>query len=32
MNGGNQTDGCTLTDPGGLVETRINCETGVFGL
>ncbi len=32
MNGGSQTDGCTLTDPGGLVETRVNCETGVFGL
>lgn len=32
MNGGTQTDGCTLTDPGGLTETRISCETGVFGL
>jgi len=32
MNGGNGTDGCTLTDPGGLTETRVNCETGVFGL
>ena len=27
--GGN--DGCTLTDPAGLVETRIGCEGGVFG-
>ena len=33
MNGGNGTDGCTLTDPGGLAgEVRIACETGVFGL
>ena len=33
MNGGNGTDGCTLTDPGGLSgEVRISCETGVFGL
>lgn len=31
MNGGDgANDGCTLTDPGGLVETRINCEKGVF--
>lgn len=31
MNGGPQNDGCTLTDPSGLVETRVSCETGVFG-
>ena len=32
MDGGAGTDdGCTLTDPGGLTETRINCEAGVFG-
>jgi len=32
MDGGaGANDGCTLTDPGGLVETRINCEGGVFG-
>jgi len=32
MNGGaGSNDGCTLTDPGGLVETRVNCEGGVFG-
>ena len=31
MNGGAGTDGCTLTDPAGIVETRISCETGVFG-
>ncbi len=32
MNGGAGTnDGCTLTDPGGLSETRVNCEGGVFG-
>lgn len=32
MNGGSgSNDGCTLTDPGGLVETRIGCEAGVFG-
>ena len=32
MDGGNGRDGCTLTDPAGLVETRTNCESGVFGL
>ncbi|MFT7473545.1 MAG: Ca2+-binding RTX toxin-like protein [Verrucomicrobiales bacterium] len=32
MDGGPQFDGCTLTDPGGVIETRVNCETGVFGL
>ncbi len=32
MDGGAGTnDGCTLTDPGGLTETRTNCEGGVFG-
>ena len=32
MDGGaGANDGCTLTDPGGLTETRINCEGGVFG-
>ncbi len=32
MNGGaGNNDGCTLTDPSGNVETRINCEGGVFG-
>ena len=32
MHGGLGTnDGCTLTDPGGVVETRVGCETGVFG-
>jgi len=32
MNGGaGNDDGCTLSDPGGLVETRIDCEAGVFG-
>ena len=32
MNGGaGNDDGCTLTDPGGLTETRVNCESGVFG-
>ena len=32
MNGGAGTnDGCTLTDPGGLTETRVDCEGGVFG-
>ena len=32
MNGGaGANDGCTLNDPGGLFETRINCESGVFG-
>ncbi len=31
MNGGAGTnDGCTLTDPAGLTETRIQCESGVF--
>ncbi len=24
-------DGCTLTDPNGVIESRINCEGGVFG-
>ena len=32
MDGGNGNDGCTLTDPAGLVEVRDNCERGVFGL
>ena len=33
MNGGvGNGDRCTLTDPGGLVETRIDCERGVFGV
>ena len=27
--GGN--DGCTLTDPNGIIETRTGCEGGVFG-
>lgn len=32
MDGGaGVNDGCTLNDPGGLTETRINCEGGVFG-
>ena len=32
MNGGpGNNDGCTLNDPGGLVETRVECEVGVFG-
>ena len=32
MHGGLGTDdGCTLTDPSGLVEVRIDCEGGVFG-
>lgn len=32
MDGGaGRNDGCTLTDPGGAVETRVNCEGGVFG-
>lgn len=32
LNGGSgDNDGCTLTDPGGLSETRIDCEAGVFG-
>lgn len=31
MNGGaGENDGCTITDPSGLVETRIGCETGVY--
>ena len=29
--GAGTNDGCTLTDPGGLAETRVNCESGVFG-
>lgn len=33
MDGGaGNEDGCTLTDPGGQSEDRVNCETGVFGL
>ena len=32
MDGGPNQDGCTLTDPAGLVEIRISCESGVFGL
>lgn len=32
MDGGAGTnDGCTLTDPAGLVELRVRCEGGVFG-
>ena len=32
FNGGaGNNDGCTLTDPNGVVETRISCEGGVFG-
>ena len=31
MSGGAGNDGCTLNDPGGLVETRTGCETGVAG-
>lgn len=31
MDGGTGDDGCTLTDPSGNVEVRLNCETGVFG-
>ena len=31
MDGGPGNDGCTLTDPAGLVESRTSCETGVFG-
>ena len=31
MDGGDGNDGCTLTDPAGLTEERISCETGVFG-
>ncbi len=31
MDGGPQVDGCTLTDPSGIIESRVNCETGVFG-
>lgn len=31
MDGGPQNDGCTLTDPSGIIETRLNCEAGVFG-
>lgn len=31
MNGGDgANDGCTLTDPSGLAETRVDCERGVF--
>lgn len=29
--GAGANDGCTLKDPGGLIETRIECEAGVFG-
>ncbi len=32
FDGGPGTDGCTLTDPSGNIETRVSCETGVFGL
>ena len=32
FDGGPGNDGCTLNDPAGLVETRTNCEKGVFGL
>ena len=32
FDGGTGTDGCTLTDPSGNIETRISCESGVFGL
>lgn len=32
FDGGTGSDGCTLTDPSGNIETRISCETGVFGL
>ena len=28
--GAGSNDGCTLTDPGGLIETRLGCETGVL--
>ena len=32
MDGGSgSNDGCTLTDPAGLQEVRIDCESGVFG-
>lgn len=32
MDGGaGSNDGCTLNDPGGIAETRTNCESGVFG-
>lgn len=30
MDGGNGADGCTLTDPSGITEVRVNCETGVY--
>ena len=29
--GAGTNDGCTLTDPSGNVEPRVNCEGGVFG-
>ena len=29
--GPGDNDGCTLTDPTGLNEPRVNCEGGVFG-
>ena len=29
--GAGTNDGCTLTDPSGNVEARVNCEGGVFG-
>lgn len=32
FDGGPGSDGCTLTDPSGNIETRVSCETGVFGL
>lgn len=31
FHGGNGSDGCTMTDPSGATETRISCESGVFG-
>lgn len=32
FNGGaGNNDGCTLSDPNGLIETRTGCEGGVFG-
>ncbi len=30
--GAGTNDACTVTDPNGVVETRIGCERGVFGL
>lgn len=29
--GAGPNDGCTLNDPGGLLDIRINCEGGVYG-